>query len=1308
MTGLQVLVPGENIVEGDVPNAGKSGVPNTQTAGVSFNIAVGSIRAIDAFYNTVSTTGTVTVTLSDMYGTPASQTVSLSNGGSAAPVPITLAVSTDTFSPQVVYVNAFSLPTSTSSAIPVNTGAPARLQILLPNQSAVPGSATGKTGSPLATTAGTSYSVTVRMTDARFNRVAQASQPTVWFNTGDNFAVPSPNTLTLTPASGQGTDNFTFQTASSGSGWKIGVATTALSAVTVSSDTSDFVVVGTTTTDHILLILPGEFAVPGSPTGFSGTPAAAFAGTVYVSTVTTTDRFYNPTSNITPLIQMVTTDPYDTDPATTTVIGPTAFPINFRKAPGPWTVTISTTAAYLGTPLASVTSAPILVHAATPSKLQVLVQGETQDTGRPPYDAGQNGGYSGSPVLITAGVPFDITVNLVDPYFNQSETADTFVGLTTNDQFANPGMVGLGNKQTGSGNPMGRAIFSNAILQTRAPNTTQLTGWQIFASTATGDPYTMGISTYLPVQAGNAVKLLVLAPGEASQEGNTSGGGKLPGAPSGPFTVGTTYYVQVRSVDSFYNIVTSTNSTVTLTSDDPNAVPVSTDSPKAMTAGVVSFPFMLRTSETGAGGVRTTFLTASAPSYVSGAPYQSGGLVMAPDIANAVQVLVPNQTAAPGTASGKNTPSIATETAGISFPTTVRVVDRFNNKTSATPPGMHLTGTDPYDNRPTEYQPDPLALTLLAGTTSVNWTFTTANGTGWTLKATAPGLSISTDTSPSIPVTAGQAKTLQVVLPGETAVAGLGTYNLGGLGRTGVAQPWMVGVSSTVILNIVDKHFNIVPAAATTARMQSTDAYVPFQNQSFTGTTTYAFTLFTATPTASFTGTNIPGVNLDPSSSTVVSSTFSVAANSAYQLQVLVPGETAVPGSPTGKTAVGISTQAAGVSFPVTVNAVDLHWNPVVTPAQVSLATTDPYAPAQPQQTLISGATIFDMVFAKANPAPSGWTIVISTTAGSPTSLLSNTSALIPVNPGAATKLQMLLPGETALPGQTATKGKFGTPQTARAGISYSVTVNLTDDYYNIQKNATLPSATLVTSDPNDVETAFTGGNPQTLSPLTASATYGVFFFTAGTWTITANDIANAYASDTSTGIVVNPGIPQKLVWTLPGQTLQAGVGVMGAANPEPTGTNFSATVNITDSHFNVVTSTGRAPVFVTSDDPYITDFGSNTVTAGSTVMNNINAHTAGVRTLYAYDNNNQGAPVLTTAVSTFTAIPAPASRLQIVVFGETAVPGNTTLVGGVTGSPTTERRRRAIPRDGQRNGCVLESRDHGDEHRERDLHRSQ
>src|SRR4029077_6204302 len=99
MTQLQILAPGEQPVSGSI--TGKTNLPFTQTAGVLFNIPAGNIRAVDQYFNEVSTqNGSVTVTMRDPFGTPQSQSFNLSGGKNPTTVPITLAISTDTFLPQ--------------------------------------------------------------------------------------------------------------------------------------------------------------------------------------------------------------------------------------------------------------------------------------------------------------------------------------------------------------------------------------------------------------------------------------------------------------------------------------------------------------------------------------------------------------------------------------------------------------------------------------------------------------------------------------------------------------------------------------------------------------------------------------------------------------------------------------------------------------------------------------------------------------------------------------------------------------------------------------------------------------------------------------------------------------------------------------------------------------------------------------------------------------------------------------------------------------------------------------------------------
>src|SRR5439155_16132683 len=65
-----------------------------------------------------------------------------------------------------------SLTNATSSNVVVGPGAFAKLQLLVPGETAAPGTASGKTGTPSPRTAGTAFNVTVNAVDANWNLIS--------------------------------------------------------------------------------------------------------------------------------------------------------------------------------------------------------------------------------------------------------------------------------------------------------------------------------------------------------------------------------------------------------------------------------------------------------------------------------------------------------------------------------------------------------------------------------------------------------------------------------------------------------------------------------------------------------------------------------------------------------------------------------------------------------------------------------------------------------------------------------------------------------------------------------------------------------------------------------------------------------------------------------------------------------------------------------------------------------------------------------------------------------------------------------
>jgi hypothetical protein len=290
----------------------------------------------------------------------------------------------------------------------------------------------------------------------------------------------------------------------------------------------------------------------------------------------------------------------------------------------------------------------VTVNPGAATKLQVLMPGETAVQGKPPYDSGQNGGKTGYPDSdlvaggyqpFVSGATFTVTVNLVDPYFNRTTTENTFAVLSANDPY--DALSALGQRQTGAGGyPNGQTAFLAASLITRTTDQ----GWQITASTNSGDNYSLGVSTWIPVISGAVQRLLVLAPGEVSEEGNPAG--KSDNTPDAE-VAGSTFTVTVRAVDANYNIVTTTDSLVAITfvgnsdstKDDTYAQPTRPNA-KNLISGTTTFDLFLVTAEN-----KSTIVIATAPALTSG---YSGSISMNPGATEKFQILLPGTTADPG------------------------------------------------------------------------------------------------------------------------------------------------------------------------------------------------------------------------------------------------------------------------------------------------------------------------------------------------------------------------------------------------------------------------------------------------------------------------------------------------------------------------------------------------------------------------------------------------------------------------------------------------------------------------------------
>src|SRR5439155_648282 len=214
--------------------------------------------------------------------------------------------------------------------------------------------------------------------------------------------------------------------------------------------------------------------------------------------------------------------------------------------------------------------------------------------------------------------------------------------------------------------------------------------------------------------------------------------------------------------------------------------------------------------------------------------------------------------------------------------------------------------------------------------------------------------------------------------------------------------------------------------------------------------------------------------------------------------------------------------ETAGTSYSVTVNAVDANWNLVSTVTDtVGLTSTDANAALPANTALVAGTRSLSLT----NKTVGTWTLTATDiTDGFKTA---NTSPPITVNAGAVTKLQILVPGETAAPGTGS--GKTGSPTVQTAGAAFSVTVNAVDANWNLVN----------TNDTVAISSSDTNATLPAVAALTAGTqTFSVTLNTGGTATITATDNTDgSKTASTSPSITVNAGAFVKMQLLVPGET---------------------------------------------------------------------------------------------------------------------------------------------------------------------------
>ncbi len=290
-------------------------------------------------------------------------------------------------------------------------------------------------------------------------------------------------------------------------------------------------------------------------------------------------------------------------------------------------------------------------------------------------------------------------------------------------------------------------------------------------------------------------------------------------------------------------------------------------------------------------------------------------------------------------------------TAGAAFSVVVQSQDAAGNPASVT----STTGVALSLNTGTGTLGGTLSGSIAGGTSSVTISGVTYSKaeSGVILTATrTSGMSpLAPGNSAPFTVVAGTFTKLQVLVPGEVAAPRTAS------GKTGTPTPQTAGTAFTVTVNAVDASWNVVSSTHRVGITSSdANATLPASAALVAGTGTFSVTLKTA-GSRTVTASDIT----DSSKTASTSSPITVNAGAFAKLQLLVPGETAAPGTASGKTGTP-TTQGAGAPFNVTVNAVDASWNVASSAHTVAITSSDAAAVLPASAALVAGTRTFSLI----------------------------------------------------------------------------------------------------------------------------------------------------------------------------------------------------------------------------------------------------------------------------------------------------------------------------------------------------------
>ncbi|MBC8094511.1 MAG: LamG domain-containing protein, partial [Akkermansiaceae bacterium] len=326
-------------------------------------------------------------------------------------------------------------------------------------------------------------------------------------------------------------------------------------------------------------------------------------------------------------------------------------------------------------------------------------------------------------------------------------------------------------------------------------------------------------------------------------------------------------------------------------------------------------------------------------------------------------------------------------------------------------------------------------------------------------------------------------------------------------------------------------------------RLGTNTATLTFASGSYTAGT---LTISNWTGTAGVSGTaNKIFITAAPSATFLTNITFAGYSTGAIRLGTgeIVPSGSLSPTKLAITSVNSGSSPVAGSTFSVVIQSQNAGGTPanVVTDTAVTLSlnTGSGSLGGTLTGTITAGMSSLTISGVTYGKAESG--VILTATRTSGDSLTAGNSSSFIVNPGAFTRLQLLVPGETASPGSGT--GKTGTPTAQTSGSAFNVTVNSVDANWNLI--STNHTVNITSSD---------GGAtlPANAALVAGTKSFSVTLNTVGSATVTASNVTQVgITANTSPSITVSSAnISLNATDALGTSSFNSGLNWVGGAAP--------------------------------------------------------------------------------------------------------------------------------------------------------------